>query len=251
VRAFETFDRAIQIYRRGGAGQLWIDRIEQARTTAPIAPAAHRHRAGRGTTRRGADGIFRKEGEFWTLGYEGRTNRLKDAKGMHYIARLLAQPGIRIHVFELANAGERPNGVLGDFVERRLNGVQVVHDPSDAGPALDARAGAEYRRRMKDLQSELSEAEAFNDLGRCEKISSEIEFIRTELSAAIGVGARHRRSGSVAERQRQTVTKNIRATIESIRSHDPVLGRHLAASIKTGLSCVYFADPDRKIIWQT
>jgi tetratricopeptide (TPR) repeat protein len=248
LRAFETFDRAIQIYRRCGAGQLWIDRVEEARAAPLIAPTTRRERAE--NTRRAPDGIFRKEGEFWTLCYEGRTNRLKDAKGMHYIAHLLAHPGIRIHVFELANAGERPSGVLGDFIERRLNGVEVVHDLSDAGPALDARAGAEYRRRMKDLQFELSEAEAFNDRGRCEKISTEIEFIRTELSAAIGIGDRDRRSRSVAERQRQTVTKSIRATIESIRRNDPLLGRHLATSIKTGLSCVYFADPDRKIHWQ-
>jgi tetratricopeptide (TPR) repeat protein len=250
VRAFETFDRAIQIYRRCGAGKLWIDRIEEARAKPTTAPASHRQ-GGENSSGRAADGIFRKEGEFWTLCYEGRTNRLKDTKGMHYIAHLLAHPGIRIHVVELANVEERSNGVPGDFVERRSNGVEVVNDLSDAGPALDARAGAEYRRRMNDLQAELSEAEAFNDLGRCERLRAEIDFIRTELSAAIGMGGRDRRSRSVAERQRQTVTKNIRATIESIRSHDPILGRHLATSVKTGLSCVYFADPDRKLHWQT
>jgi hypothetical protein len=250
VHAFETFDRAIEIYRHRGAGQLWIDRIEAAQARPPIVSTTRRERAENGT-RREADGIFRKEGEFWTLCYEGRTNRLKDTKGMHYIAHLLAHPGIRIHVVELANVEERSNGVPGDFVERRSNGVEIVNDLSDAGPALDARAGAEYRRRMNDLQAELSEAEAFNDLGRCERLRAEIDFIRTELSAAIGMGGRDRRSRSVAERQRQTVTKNIRATIESIRSHDPILGRHLATSVKTGLSCVYFADPDRKLHWQT
>jgi tetratricopeptide (TPR) repeat protein len=250
VHAFETFDRAIQIYRRCGAGKLWIDRIEEARAKPTTAPASHRQ-GGENSSGRAADGIFRKEGEFWTLCYDRRTTRLKDGKGMHYIAHLLAHPGIRIHVVELANVEERSNGVPGDFVERRSNGVEVVNDLSDAGPALDARAGAEYRRRMNDLQAELSEAEAFNDLGRCERLRAEIDFIRTELSAAIGMGGRDRRSRSVAERQRQTVTKNIRATIESIRRHDPVLGRHLATSIKTGLSCVYFADPDRKIHWQT
>src|SRR5262249_14819904 len=156
---------------------LWIDRIEEARAAPPIAPAAHRQRTDK-DTRREADGIFRKEGEFWTLCYQGRISRLKDVKGMHYIAHLLAHPGIRIHVVELANLEKRSNGVPGDFVEGRLNDIGVVHDLSDAGPALDARASAEYRRRMNDLQKELSEAEAFNDLGRCERLRAEIEFIR-------------------------------------------------------------------------
>ena len=41
----------------------------------------------------GADGtecVFHREGEYWTLAYAGRTVRLRDAKGLHYIARLLA-----------------------------------------------------------------------------------------------------------------------------------------------------------------
>src|SRR5262249_15402768 len=42
------------------------------------------------------------EGDFWTVAYEGRVVRLKDVKGMHYLAQLLAHPGRRYHVCELA-----------------------------------------------------------------------------------------------------------------------------------------------------
>jgi hypothetical protein len=42
------------------------------------------------------------EGDFWTVAYEGRVVRLKDVKGMHYLAQLLAHPGWRYHVCELA-----------------------------------------------------------------------------------------------------------------------------------------------------
>src|SRR5229473_5210418 len=54
-------------------------------------------------------GIFRKEGEFWTVGYGGNTFRLKDTKGLGYIVHLLRHPGVEFHVLDLAVgiAGQR------------------------------------------------------------------------------------------------------------------------------------------------
>ena len=36
---------------------------------------------------------FRQEGEYWTVVFEGSVVRLRDAKGLRYLARLLAHPG--------------------------------------------------------------------------------------------------------------------------------------------------------------
>ena len=38
-------------------------------------------------------GVFRKEGEYWTVGYGGNSFRLKDTKGLGYLAHLLRHPG--------------------------------------------------------------------------------------------------------------------------------------------------------------
>jgi hypothetical protein len=38
------------------------------------------------------NGIFRKEGEYWTVGYGKRAFRLKDTKGFAYLAHLLRHP---------------------------------------------------------------------------------------------------------------------------------------------------------------
>jgi hypothetical protein len=38
-------------------------------------------------------GIFRKEGEYWTIGYGGHVVRLKATKGVAYLAFLLRHPG--------------------------------------------------------------------------------------------------------------------------------------------------------------
>ncbi|HEU5314568.1 MAG TPA: transcriptional regulator, partial [Chloroflexota bacterium] len=37
--------------------------------------------------------VFRREGDYWSVGFEGRTVRLRDLKGLRYLARLLADPG--------------------------------------------------------------------------------------------------------------------------------------------------------------
>ena len=46
--------------------------------------------------------VFRREGEYWTIAYEGQVIRLRDGKGLLYLARLLRQPGRPLHVTELA-----------------------------------------------------------------------------------------------------------------------------------------------------
>jgi hypothetical protein len=42
------------------------------------------------------ENLFRREGEYWTLAYEGSLLRLRDSKGMTALAFLLARPGERV-----------------------------------------------------------------------------------------------------------------------------------------------------------
>jgi hypothetical protein len=184
------------------------------------------------------------------IAYRGTTFRLKDIKGLSYIAYLLAHPGERFHVRELITEVEGtavPASVIGPEVERE---AVKTHDLGDAGDALDQRAQGDYRRRLRELDEELAEAEGFNDLGHAERVRRELEFLNAELSAALGNGGRSRKAASHVERARGMVSKNIRAGLEKIRSEDPALGRHFAASIRTGYYCAYLPDSDPKISWQ-
>jgi hypothetical protein len=52
-------------------------------------------------SRRAENGIFRKEGEYWTIGYRNRGFRLKDTKGFAYLTHLPRHPGIEFHVLDL------------------------------------------------------------------------------------------------------------------------------------------------------
>lgn len=198
--------------------------------------------------------VFRNEGDFWTIAYRGKFIHLKDAKGLRYLAYLLAHPGERIHVLNLVTVVEGGAAAQDCAPNPHARGqgenIEIVRGLGDAGPVLDVRARADYRRRQGELRAELEEAERFNDGGRAERIRNEIEFLSAELSAAVGIGGRDRKVAAHAERTRQTVSKSIHAMLEKIRLKDPSLGHHLGACIKTGYSCAYLPEPDRKILWR-
>src|SRR5215212_8397624 len=48
--------------------------------------------------------IIRREGDYWTVIFDGHTVRMRDIKGMRYLARLLADPGREYHVLDLVAA---------------------------------------------------------------------------------------------------------------------------------------------------
>jgi hypothetical protein len=58
--------------------------------------------------------LFRQEGEYWTIEYAGTLFRLRDGKGLRYLAQLLRHPGQRFAVTDLlASApanGDESNG---------------------------------------------------------------------------------------------------------------------------------------------
>ena len=60
------------------------------------------------------------------------------------------------------------------------------------GPTIDGRARSEYRIRLRDLQAELDEADRMNDLGRSERLRTEIEMVGQELTGSSGLGGRAR-----------------------------------------------------------
>ncbi len=48
--------------------------------------------------------------------------------------------------------------------------------------------------RLRDLQADLDEAERMNDLGRTERLRTEIEMVGQELTGSSGLGGRARAS---------------------------------------------------------
>jgi hypothetical protein len=192
-----------------------------------------------------APAAFQREGDFWTIAYEGKRIRLRDAKGLQYIAHLLRHDGQEFHAADLAAGVEVVPAP--ESVRRAPDGSAVGPGLGDAGEVLDAQARAAYRERLQDLESDLAEATQWADTGRAAKLREEIEFVREELSAAYGLGGRVRKAADVGDRARKAVTSRIRESIDRIGKEHPALARHFANAIRTGTFCSY--HPDRPLRW--
>jgi tetratricopeptide (TPR) repeat protein len=196
---------------------------------------------------RGAN-VFVREGDYWTVTYDGAVLRLKDGKGLRYVAELLRSPGRRTHVLDLVAAVD---GTAGDGAHRstaRLAGDDlVVQRPGAIPDAPDARARSEYRQRATELQDQLAEAERQNDIGRTAHLRAEIDQIGAELASAYGIGL-ERRANDAVERARKAVTNRIRAVVDHVRKQHPPLARHLSTSFRLGTWCSY--EPAAPVGWQ-
>src|SRR5262245_26818125 len=184
--------------------------------------------------------VFRREGNFWTVGWDDAVVRLKDNRGLQYLAQLLARPGEEVHVLDLVAA---VHAEPGHAARRHLASA-------DAGMVLDATARAAYRRRLADLRDELAEAAAYGDLGRTDRLRAELDFLTEQLASAMGIVGSARRVGGPSERARSAVTQNIRSTLKRLVQALPVLDEALARRIRTGGFCAYEPDPSRPVAWQ-
>src|SRR6202167_4256536 len=203
--------------------------------------------------------ILRRDGGDWPLGYAGRSFRLKDTKGLGYLAHLIRHPSTEFHVLDLVGgiAGQHDDAEAGESAQGLPRGDENlekagIHTGSlgDAGEMLDDQAKAAYRRRLSDLQEELEEAKELGNVERAEQAEEEIDALSRELSRAVGLGGRNRRAASGSERARQSITKTIKAVVERIAQSDRALGDILTRCIKTGTFCSYQPDPNFPIAWE-
>jgi len=189
---------------------------------------------------------FRREGDYWALGYAGTTVRLADTKGMRYLARLLADPGREFHALDLVTA---PAPAAPAAAGNPDAGLATTREGS-AGPMLDAAAKAAYRRHMAELREELEEAERFGDPERAARARADLQMLADHVTAAVGLGGRDRRTADAAERARVSVTKAVKTAIRRIGNHHPALGSHLRRSVRTGIYCCYEPDPHSPPWWE-
>ncbi len=192
--------------------------------------------------------LLRNEGDYWTLVHADSQSRLRDSRGLRYLARLLQHPGQEFHVLDLVQGGVLGAGSRGS--ETAMPPSDGRHPtPDTKHPILDATARSAYRRRVHELREELDEAERFNDVGRCERLRGEIEAITEQLAAAVGLGGRDRTIASSGERARSTVTQRLRDAIDKISRQNAILGEHLDRCIRTGTFCMYAPDALAALEW--
>ena len=227
------------------AARTILEEIEAAPTMSPAVDVA-RHD---GLDEQPAATVndFRREGDYWTVIFDGHTVRVRDLKGMRYLARLLADPGREYHVLDLVAAETGSVASLDNS-----HAASMPHSAlGDAGEMLDARAKDAYRRRLAEIDDDIEQAHAIGDGERAAQADAERDFLLRELSRAVGLSGRDRRAASASERARAGVTRAIRHAITRIGDHHPHLGQHLNRTIRTGTYCAYMPDPRAPVGWGT
>jgi tetratricopeptide (TPR) repeat protein len=188
---------------------------------------------------------LRREGEVWTVHYADQVVRVRDAKGFHYLARLLREPGREFHVLDLGYEGGEPGAAVPAPAWNETQGRGF----GDAGALLDPKAKAAYRQRMEELNEELDEAVLFSDPERAARAEEELEALKAELARAVGLGGRDRPAASSAEKARLNVTRAIRSAVQRLAGANPQLGDHLRLTVRTGTFCSYQPDPAAPTVW--
>jgi hypothetical protein len=163
-----------------------------------------------------------READVWLVAYGERSFRLHDAKGLRILEILVREPRREHHVLDLVE----PTGAL---------------DTGDAGELLDAQARAQYRERVLSVREQLAQAEADHDLGHVGRLQNELEALLQELSRAVGLSGRNRKSGAAIERARVNVQRRLKDALRRISEQDAELGRHIERALRTGTFCSY--DP--------
>jgi tetratricopeptide (TPR) repeat protein len=161
---------------------------------------------------------LRRDGQDWLLTMGGRTTRLRDSRGLAQLAVLLANPGQEVSAVELAGG---------------------IPAPTAPDPVLDEPAKRAYRQRLAELDRALERAAARGDATAAGGLEAERAALVAELKRAAGLGGRRRVFSDEAERARVNVTRTIHQALDRILAADPAAGRHLMASVRTGIRCVY------------
>ena len=165
---------------------------------------------------------IQRVGRKWRLTLRGRGVLVEDSIGMVHLAVLIANPRQEIQAADL------------------VAGLAGLSGPSgEAGAAqrvLDPAAIAEYRSRLKNLDTEIDELEP----DRARQARAERDWLVAQLSSAAGLGGRTRAFPDQPERARVAVGKAIRRALARITEADAVIGEHLRQTVHTGVRCSYW-----------
>lgn len=186
--------------------------------------------------------VLRRDGEYWTVAFDGQAATVRDTKGLRDLARLLLAPLRELHVLDLA--AERDAGAARG---RCPESEGLTPQQGGYEPVIDDVARAKYRQRLTELDAAIDDADTRGDGDASATARIERDALVDELTRAYGLVGTSRRTPDHVERARKTVSRRIRETISRIDRAHPTLGRHLQASVHTGVFCTY--RPERDIAW--
>lgn len=188
--------------------------------------------------------VLRRDGEYWTVAYDGLVVSLRDTKGIRDIARLLASPRRELHALDLVR---QASGTGGSVSAQAAFDAGLSLEPRANEFVIDEAARADYKQRITELEQVIDDADGAGDAETSAKARQELDALIEQLASAYGLGGKPRRTPDDIERARKAATRRIRDAMGRIDGLHPALGRHLHASVRTGMFCSY--APEREVTW--
>ena len=150
--ARQAFQIALELWGRVGAPHEMAlarsclaetDPVAQACGPAPRDPAPRQV----DEPERGPN-VFHQQGDYWSVSFDGHTVAVRDLKGLHYLARLLADPGREFHVLDLVASGGDPDASLAVTTDPELT-PSAWESARCSTPTPRTHIGAGSQRSMR------------------------------------------------------------------------------------------------------
>jgi hypothetical protein len=178
----------------------------------------------------GRDYVFRFTGRDWEVVFGGgRAFHLPNVLGARYLDHLLHRPNQPISAFDLEVAVSPEKGEA-----RARNSIQ---------PESDARALAQYREELRQLQAKRKELQAAGDADALERLDSDVAALESALTGSD-------RAADTGKR----AFDNVRKAVGAVRKHLRQGGReerafeeHRRSHLSLGHECLYTAPQGR--VW--
>jgi hypothetical protein len=166
--------------------------------------------------------VFKKNGNGWLIDFEGEIIPFeKNLLGIQYVYQLILQKNKSIRPLELVRAieGNRFTGGLEHIDNGEEGSFQPLYDTEEFGgnvdDVIDLSTINVCKKRLRELEADIMEAERNNDLAQQEIAVTEKEEIVSYLSRNTNIKGRPRKDNK-EEAARKAVTKRIKAFKESI-----------------------------------
>jgi hypothetical protein len=202
-----------------------------------------------------AGNYFVRRKRFWAIRYgAGEENIYPRDRGFDYLRLLLAHPGRRFTVSELAAcvAGVGTVSTLraASAAEETAGGVGVTR-PTRGDDALDVETRDAIEARLAEVRARRATLDS-SDSPACVDEADALEVEERQLTERLrrdrGLGGRSRKLGDLAERVRKRVCVAIRRALDLIDDDDKPLAEHLQKpTLTTGYTIVY--QPRSDMLW--
>ena len=185
--------------------------------------------------------LFRLEGEYWEIGFDGTTIRLKDSKGLQYINTLLKNPHRSIRADSLtapyinAKSGKRED-ISGQVAEKK---PPTYNNTSDKTYIAMTNKIIELEQILEELIPGSDEYFLAEDHLKKQRKERSRYFNRTGQERPVDSG----------EKARQSVSTAISNAKKKINKDIPELIIHLTNYLHTGFECIYDPPPDNLKSW--